>query len=482
MKEFGSWEEVIVNFFETRIGQSELYKARNYIEKKEKDIKKEKNEKKLKTLVEARDKKQIELISLRKKSSSTQIRSWLEDNAKKSGCIMKATHILKFSYTSSAPEGIYSEDKSTESVLSTSSLIKALIPDLAHSDGALISVSRFLNLEFKSVRLIDLILDKKYGFLNEFPEDETQLASWKNGFTKLAQKTRKIQTTDKAKQIYFPLNDTKKYKSVEEIPYHLITPLFPSSLSEELYQYINTLKFGEEQKIIKEHHRPKKTDDSPKFHTSTLVSIANRAIQHFGGEYPRNVSMLNANRQGSVFLFTTQPPIWEKQLKPPTYKVSLFENLSNYQINEDIKYLIEFLQRFKYLDLSYKDPKRYAHLERWVESIVDEVLYYANSIQKLPASWSADDAIKLKIEHQYFLDPYRDDDVFQASRSTTDWQTVVRDDFASWINRKLVLEDKKFTPLAEHTQLWKNLFKDLLREDTESIKAEKQYHKKEVAQ
>jgi len=481
VQEFGSWKEVIVNFFETIISQSKLYKARDYIGKKENDMKKEKNDKKLKSLVEARDKKQKELIKLRKEAPSTEIRDWLEVNAKKSGSIMKATHVLKFSHTSSDPEGIYLEGKSTDTILSTSSLKKTIIPDLAHSNGALISVSRFLHLEFKSDRIIDLILAKKYAFLKGFVKNESQLNSWKGGFSKLAQETRKIQTADKAKQIYFPLDETKKYERLEDRPYHLIIPLFPSSLSENLYQYIDNLKYSENQKEIKEQKRPKEKDISPKFHASPLVSVANSAIQNFGGEYPRNVSMLNANRQGKMFLFSTHPPSWEKQLNPPVFKESLFDNLSNHQINEDMKYLVEFLQRFKYLDLSYKDPKRYAHLERWVESIVDEVLYYANTIQKLPASWSGDENMRLKIEHQHFLDPYRDDEVFQAKRSTTDWQAIVCDDFANWVNRKLVVKDKTFTPQAEHTRLWKKLFKEALREDTEAIKAEKQFNAKQEA-
>jgi len=241
------------------------------------------------------------------------------------------------------------------------------------------------------------------------------------------------------------------------------------------------IKYGEKQKEIKKQKRPEAEDKevTPKFHPTPLVSLPNMGIQNYGGEYPRNVSMLNADRQGKAYLFSTQPPTWKKKLKAPVDKESLFDNLSNYQINEDIKYLVEFLQRFKYLDLSYKDPKRYVHLERWIESIVDEVLYYANTIQKLSASWSADENNKLKVEHQYFLDPYRDDEVFQAQRSTTDWQAVVRDDFANWVNRKLVGKDKTFTPQAEHTQLWKKLFKDSLREDAEAIKAEKQFNKKE---
>lgn len=480
---FESWEEVIVDFFEKQISQSQLYKARKYIFDKESDIKKEKDEKRCNRLLIAKNKKEKELAELRTKAPSTEIRDWLEKNTNNSmfraGRITKATHLLKYSHTSSVADGIYLTEKSKDKLLTTSSLKKEIIPDLAHSNGALISVSRFLYLNFRGERIIDLVINGDYSFLKNFYESKDQLTTWKEQFSDIAKEAEEIKTTDKAKQLYFPLDNLTKYSSLKDIPYHLIIPLFSSSLAEEIDQLIRYLRYSEENKDIKKCQKPNKKGSS-KYHTAQSMIVPNVGIQNYGGEYPRNVSMLNANRQGKSYLFSTQPPSWESQLKPPIYKKSLFDNFTNYQINEDVNYLRDFLLRFKHLDLSYKDPKRYAHLVRWVESIVDEVFYYANSIQKLPPSWSADKNIKLDIEQQYFLDPYRNDDEFQARRMATDWQPVICNEFASWLNHKLAGKEKKFTPKVEHTRLWKKLFEPVLREDSEAIKAEKEYTREET--
>jgi len=483
---FESWEEVIVDFFENRISGSKLFEVRKFIEKKENDIFSEKDEKKKGRQIKARDKKIEELAELRKLAPSTVIRDWLnkitdKNNKrapiKKSHKISKATHVLKFTHTSSSAGSILYKGKSEDSYLSTSSL-KSLTLDFAHNDGALVSISRFLALELSAKSIFDLVLENDFCFLTFFRENKREMDNWQSVFSNLVQE-KGIITTDKAKQLYFPLDSSKKYSSLKDIPYHLIIPLFPSSLAQELNQFINYLKYSDEQKNIKKCQKPA-NEKSSKYHATQLIVVPNIGIQNYGGEYPRNVSMLNANRQGKSYLFSTQPPSWESQLKPPIHKKSLFDNFTSYQISEDVRYLRDFLLRFKHLDLSYKDPKRYAHLVRWVESIIDEVFYYANSIQKLPASWSADTNIKLGIEYQYFLDPYRNDDEFQARRTATDWQSIVCDDFAGWLNHKLAGKEKQFTPKVEHTRIWKKLFEPAIREDCEEIKAEREYNKREA--
>ncbi len=505
-KEFGSWEEVIRNF----IYQREKDKIENLLSKKE-SKKTEYDEKQAIIIqlkfaldkIEGIDKSAVKDIVNRKNTGDNKLddytfklnqyndllkitshpkislindvyqhkkqkiqefhepSAWLKYYSEKSAGVSFATHVAKITHSSikEVPSFFVKYEDNNNGYITTSDMRKPMI-DVAIDNAALIPIANLLKLEHNGASLGSLIYNLDHSVFSTIADLEITkewVRSFYNVFVLKKPKAHFLQ-----KQIFFPVN-----KITEDHHYHLLCNIKSSSLAHYIFgrtKYIKTdlLKYSQE------------TNES-------LINIAELNLTSTQ-EAHKNVSLLHNERRGKVHLLSTQPPTWEKQLKPPIYKASLFGNLSNYQISEDIKYLVEFLQRFKDLGLSYKDPKRYAHLERWVESIVDEVLYYANSIQKLPASWSGVDAIKLKIEHQYFLDPYRDDDVFQASRSTTDWQTVVRDDFASWINRKLVLEDKKFTPLAEHTQLWKNLFKDLLREDTESIKAEKQYHKKEVAQ
>lgn len=372
VKGFESWEEVIIDFFEQKIAQSKLYKAKKFIEDKEKLIKTEKEVKKLERLIKAKEDKQTELNELRIESPSTEIREWIDSTSLKKIAvgkrIIKATHVLRFSHSSSSSDGLLLKDKSNDTILTTSSLKKEFTYDLAHNNGALITISRFLALQLSGKLIIDLILEGNYNFLKAFAKNQEQLGEWSNGFDNLVEK-REIKTTDTAKQIYFPLIKLDNELGIEHVKYHLITPLFSSSLAEEVSTMVNHLKFSKEQEQTR-----KQRSAISKYHPKPYIETPNLGVQKFGGAQPQNVSMLNKSRSGKGYLFPTQPSTWQSQLKAPIYKKSLFDYFGNSHITEEVNYLREFLLRFEHIGLSIKDPKRYEHLERWVNSIINEVL------------------------------------------------------------------------------------------------------------
>jgi len=472
-----TWKDVIVDFFENRVAASKLYKAREYVEKKEIEIESEKDPKKLEKQKKAKEKKQLELEKLRRDAPSTEIRKWIEKiadtNIANGKRIIKASHVLKFSHGSSASDGFLVSEKSNDTLLTTSSFKKDLTYDLAHNNGALITISRFLALKLLDKMIIDLILEGDFNFLAPFYKDEKQLNHWKDRFKNLVEQ-REIKTAEKAKQIYFPLIQSDSQIALKGLNYHLVVPLFSSSLAEDVYTTLTDLKYGKDQKEVRACKKEKGNGESkrPTFHRSPYIDFPNMGMHTFGGAQPQNISMLNKNRGGKCFLFSAQPPTWQSQLDPPIYRKSLFDYFSNSTINTELDYLRDFLLRFKQLDLSIKDPKRMRHLERWMNTIIDEFLFYAGTIQNLPPGWSDREDIRLKKEHQYLLDPYHKDEAFQSARHGSDWQAVIRADFAMWLNRRLRGKDKQFTPLKEHTHLWKKLLEIPLREFMESIEIE----------
>jgi|GEM_PF-5801298 len=234
---FGTWEEVIVDFFENNMSNSEMYKARIYIEKKDNEIITEKDENKRKKLIEKRGEKVSELIKLRKNAPSGEIREWIdrtsEKNIAKGKRIVKATHVLRFTHSSSSSDGHLAIDKSDDFLLTTASLKRDYIYDLAHNNGNLISVSRFLSQALSGLQIFDSIIKQDYRFLDSFYENEEQLKKWEIGLSNLIEE-RDIKTADKAKQIYFPITDKILINNSKEA-YHILIPLFSSSLAEEIY-------------------------------------------------------------------------------------------------------------------------------------------------------------------------------------------------------------------------------------------------------
>ncbi len=57
------------------------------------------------------------------------------------------------------------------------------------------------------------------------------------------------------------------------------------------------------------------------------------------------------------------------------------------------------------------------------------------------------------------LDCYRQDDDFSAIKNCSDWQAVIIQDFAAWLNNRLTKANEKFTPQDSHTKLWMKIFK-----------------------
>lgn len=186
-----------------------------------------------------------------------------------------------------------------------------------------------------------------------------------------------------------------------------------------------------------------------------------------------NASQLNGKRGGKLHLFSSEPPLWVSQLKLPIYRKSVFDSQLLYYISiNDVNYLRDFLIHFDRLDLSIRHPERRKWINGWVNRIIEDVLSYAASIQNMESGWSATENIRLKREHQFFLDAYRENEAFQVERKFSDWQAVVCEDFARWLNWILVGKDKKFSPQSEHTRMWIKLMGNPLREHDEVIKME----------
>ena len=490
-KNFESWKDVIIDFFEHRVEKintkqnCKLYKARVDLKKMEKDISSESDARKLEKLKVKFKQSKSDFVTVREKAPITEIRQWIDETSEKSidvgKRIIKATHALRFSHGSSVSEGhlLTGNTNKKEELLSTCSFKKELIIDMAHNNGNLITRSRFLALKLNQRLIFDLIFDGDFKFLSPFFKDIKQLEKWKKGLRELIE-CREIRNADKSKQVYFP---TAHHNIPSKTRYHILAPLFSSSLAQELYDRQTALKYGKMEIEIRKLKNTQTTEnkDSSNFHFNHSIELPNMAVQKFGGAQPQNISMLNKDRGGLSYLLSNQPPTWKGQLKPPVLKKSLFDgSFTSSRIQENISYLRNFLIRFKQIDISIQNPKRRRWVNKWVESIIDELFDYVSNIQSMPPGWSTNKDIKLKQSHQLFLDPYRDDDVFQQQRKSNEWQLDICGDFASWLNRRIIGKYKKFTPQIEHRRMWIQIMETPLREFNEITEIDSQHQRKEA--
>lgn len=355
-----------------------------------------------------------------------------------------ATHVIKLTHSKIDSPSLFDCIDAQDNRYMTTSALQEKIIDGAVAGNQFAPIFQFLELELNGEKLASKFSSENKT-LSPFTDSDEEMIEWNHNFKK-ALSSDKISTHTLAKQVYFPVDNP-----VTENKYHLLCNVISSSLAHTVYLNM----FSEGQKQVKKIREKGKFSDNSSINFVHTAHLCATASNH------SNASQLNGKRGGRLYLFSSQPPIWQSQLKPPINRKSCFDDFYNATIKTELDYMREFLLRFKNLDLSINDPKRKQWLEKWVNNIIDELLFYAGTIHNLPSGWSNTEQIKLKTEHQYFLDPFREDIEFQSACKINNWQTVICADFSYWLNRQLIGKSKQFTPKKEHHRIWMRLLEQL---------------------
>ncbi|MCQ8130304.1 type I-F CRISPR-associated protein Csy1, partial [Methylomonas rivi] len=379
-------------------------------------------------------------------------RKWITDASKNASSVNFATHVIKLTHSKIDSSSFYDKIDSQSLKFLTTSSLKETKVDGAVSGNQYAPVYQFLELELNGNKMSSVFADEENEILKPFTNSHEELKQWNKGFRK-SLAADGVSSHSLAKQVFFPIEE-------DELQYHLLCPVKSSSLAQSIYEKT----FDDEQKNIK------KSQDKNKYSKSTSALFWNKATISVTASNHSNASQLNGKRGGKLILYSCAPPDWQSQLKLPIHSVSFLYSVHLQKSSRTtLDYLRDFLIRHQRLGLSIKDPKNLKWLDKWTGEIIDEVLGYAANIQNLQPGWSSTDDIKLKLEHQYFLDPYRNNDVFQTARKASDWHTVICKDFAQWLNRLLIGKDKQFTPQREHRRLWMAFMDQPLRDYIQTI-------------
>ncbi|MDB2613922.1 type I-F CRISPR-associated protein Csy1, partial [Chlamydiales bacterium] len=342
-------------------------------------------------------------------------RSWLDSAAKKASQISIATHVLKFTHSEAKGTNIHAciDSNDDSPYVSTNSLRKAK-EDVVGNAGAM-DIAGLLHLESDGETFIGLIAKGDSSALAYFAETEEQLTAWINGF-KAVLGNRHTSSHSLAKQVYFP---------VAKNEYHLLAPLYASSLSQFLYDQIKEASFGDG---VKEARDCKK---KRKYSETILVQYPDLAIQKFGGTKPQNISRLNSVRKGTSYLLKSVPFTWSSVLRPPIEKEG-FWKLYGRDIFKEIKGFKIFLSNIN--GRKNKDIKN--RIKSYVSQLLDLLIVTAAKIQNCEPGWS--DHSKIPDHEKCWLDPYRKNFIEK------DWKKEVAESFATFISRKLESEKIEF--------------------------------------
>ncbi len=380
---------------------------------------------------------------------------WIEQALAQIVYVTQATHVAKLTHSSSGGSSVVDSIKEVNDSYLTTSSLEEVIYDGAYPDAVFSRIAKFLLISVDGVVLGDALKAGNMKPLEKFVNQE-KLQVWRIKFINGLNPTPKADSL--AKQIYFPINK-------QQDNYHLLVVLHSSSLIQSIYnQYFH-------KEARKTYDKVYKLKEKEKYGKEFLYQIPNSIALSTVMSQPQNVSVNSGSRGGNIRVFSGAPPTWKTQLKPPIHSRSMFfEKKLNYFAMENIKGLQDMLIRFDTANISFKEPKRLKGVTNWVEAVANDVIDYSQVVSALPSGWTNSTDCRLPIAHQIFLDFKRGDAEFIQQKQQNDWQKQLVIDFVAWLNSKLRHRRKGFYATDAHSRIWRNVFKDILREHVELLK------------
>ncbi|MBD3587537.1 MULTISPECIES: type I-F CRISPR-associated protein Csy1 [Salinimonas] len=370
--------------------------------------------------------------------------NWLSDAANRAKQLQLVTHALKFTHSDAKGTSLFANaNKSASTFISTSSINNPKIDVVGNA--AALDVGKLLLLESDNGKLLaNFVQQNDMSPFEPFAESKAQLNDWLGGF-KLAV-TAKDPTSHKlSKQLYWPVDDD----------YHLVLPLYGTSLSQEIFERVQYARFSEEQKEARAARRSEKMSDI------ATIEFQDIAVQGFGGTKPQNISQLNSGRGGRAFLLSSSPPAWQSQQKPPLKVKSIFRGPFSRRVYGQIMGLKKFLVA----NLNKRsDMKIRTERARRIEDIVDQLVAYGTGVRTSSPGWSSLPDCHLPLHQKLWLDPKRRDfdKEFENEFDKKEWQGLVAADFSRFLNTELEKNSDIATGDVEFMQ-WKVLTAQELR-------------------
>lgn len=401
---------------------------------------------KLDGLKDGEDERRQELVE------AYQLENWIPDAARRVGQIQQITHALKYIHPEAkgtnlnAPGNVAAGD----SLVGTHTIAAQCVHDVVGNAAAL-DVYKFLRLMVDEKTLLSRAIEKNPALQMAFSNNDELAIDWMQAFAGLTESKGEPTSHKLAKQIYWPMGQGE---------YHLLAPLFPTSLVHQVWTSIREDRFSEEAKAAREARKAKVA------HPNGYREYPNIVIQQFGGTKPQNISQLNSERYGENQLLSSCPPSWKSApINPPLRADSIFDGAFLYRPR--VRRLVADLRDYLYSlpDHKYNIDIRNKRAEL-VAYIVDELLLFAAELRDLESNWSTHEDCRLNIDEQCWLNPLRAevDEAFSATYTWGDWKGNVCQRFANWLNAQLT-KKKNSLPFGEdEAKQWASDLKAQLRQ------------------
>ncbi|MGC3872119.1 type I-F CRISPR-associated protein Csy1 [Halomonas sp. GXIMD04776] len=353
---------------------------------------------------------------------------WISDAARRVSQLQVVTHALKATHPDAKGSSRYVEPAALPEIpLVGSHLLPEDFSGDVVGNAAALDVYKFLKLQHGGKSLLELALEEDTAFSAALSDNPGQADEWAKAFADITQPKGIEASHTRAKQIYWLAGDDP----TDDEDFHLLAPLYATSLAHQVFLRINADRFGEAAKAARQARR----DDKPA--ETGYSDYPNLAAQKLGGTKPQNISQLNSERGGNNYLMASLPPKWKSQgVKAPLHTDSVFKRFGH---RREVRWLLKGLVRFLATDPPENHHTR-NRVDGYFDALIDELMLFASEFHVLAPGWSANAACRLPQEQQLWLDPRRGEEEadFANQREQGEWPEKIREAFARWLNQQLV--------------------------------------------
>lgn len=368
--------------------------------------------------------------------------TWLADAARRVGQIQSVTHVLKATHPDARGTSLHVRPDSLPQHQEIGShVLGADFAEDVVGNAAALDVFKFLRIEVDNRHLLDWMQASDTDLAAALSDDAETAVQWMAAFASLVREDEDIATHPMAKQIYWLCGDDP----LEDSQYHLLQPMFSSSLAHAVHTDIQEARFGDINKQARQAFREKKPFDT------AYRDYRNLVARKLGGTKPQNISQLNSERGGINYLLPSlPPPAWKPAGMNLVKQESAFDDLIWFgEMRELVRALIEFLDGDPPQTMETRQ-----HRETIEQAIAQEMAMFGVAVRgQYPAGWTRDPACRLPECEQLWLDPDRtelpvrndpehpqwthDDEAFNAAYVRAGWPVEVAERFGNWLNARL---------------------------------------------
>ncbi|MBS4052338.1 MAG: type I-F CRISPR-associated protein Csy1 [Methylomonas sp.] len=367
--------------------------------------------------------------------------NWLPDAAKRAGQLAMVTHPGKFSHPGAKTSSVIANaERKADGYLRTGNVSAEFD---VFGNAAALDVHKFLSLTLSDGQTVLTHLEQDTPLIKQQFDMPSPYQELRQGLLSIkSADTAKAKTSEKIKQVYFPVDDG----------YHLLSLLTPSGLMFKLKERINMQRFSEAAKQARNDRR------NQVHHEQGFDELYNLTVIGFGGTKPQNISVLNNQNGGTAYLLASLPPALELRATQAPKTNFFLQSL----------YLKDYQDKFKALHKLFGDtvPNNIDVREGrdyWILQIVEQVMEKVWAIRELPGAWS--ETSVLSPAQKIWLDAANS----EKRDSEDDWLDEIIVAVVSWLGiaYKKAVGDAKAIPIGDPES---RAFRQLLTEHREVLR------------